>query len=132
MRHPAKILIVTGSRNLLSRKIVWRFLDRWDPDIVIHGAHHSGADAFAAEWCEKNGVRDIPVRAPWILGRQAGPIRNKEMVAIGAVFQRLGNRVLCVGWPKGQSRGTRGCMHLAKRAGIKTINRMKSKSKRSA
>lgn len=46
-------------------------------------------------------------------GRSAGHRRNAQMVADGAD--------LCLAFPLGESRGTRGCMRLASQAGIRVL-----------
>jgi len=43
-------------------------------------------------------------------GNAAGPMRNKRMADLGAV--------LCLAFPKGESRGTWDCIKRANRAGI--------------
>jgi len=110
-------VIVTGSRALTDRDLVWEALAvaRWElgPLIVVHGAA-PGADTLAALWVEQHPGLDCaeePHRADWArLGRGAGPIRNQAMVDAGAV--------LCIGFPVSGSRGTRDCMRRAEAAGI--------------
>lgn len=89
---------------------------------IVHGAglglappEIPGLDYLAAQLAEQWGMRIEPHRANWTrYGRHAGPIRNAEMVTAGAD--------ICVGYPLGASPGTRGCMALAERAGIRVIN----------
>lgn len=90
-------LLVTGSRDLANRQLVWRTLDeacaplgaRFPSAVtVVHGKHPSGADWFAHEWCEQKRcnapVTEEPHPPSWLLGRKAGPIRNAGMVKSGA------------------------------------------------
>lgn len=82
---------------------------------LVHGGA-TGADTDAALTGQR--LFNLPIeahRADWTkYGRAAGPIRNKEMVNLGAD--------LCLAFPdhpKGQgSRGTWGCIDLAYQAGI--------------
>lgn len=82
---------------------------------LVHGGA-TGADTEAARMGQQ--LLNLPTevhRADWTkYGRAAGPIRNKEMVNLGAD--------LCLAFPdhpKGQgSRGTWGCIDLAHQAGI--------------
>lgn len=83
--------------------------------VLVHGGA-SGADTQAAYHGQQlfNLPNEVH-RADWNThGRAAGPIRNKEMVNLGAD--------LCLAFPdhpKGQgSRGTWGCIDLAHQAGI--------------
>jgi gene 61 protein len=86
--------------------------------ILVHGGA-TGADTEAARAGQR--LLNLPIeihRADWnTYGRAAGPIRNKEMVNLGAD--------LCLAFPdhpKGQgSRGTWGCIELAHQAGIPTL-----------
>lgn len=83
--------------------------------VLVHGGA-TGADTEAAHAGQQ--LLNLPTevhRADWNThGRAAGPIRNKEMVNLGAD--------LCLAFPdhpKGQgSRGTWGCIDLAHQAGI--------------
>lgn len=86
--------------------------------VLVHGGA-TGADTEAARVGQR--FLNLPTevhRADWNThGRAAGPIRNKEMVNLGAD--------LCLAFPdhsKGQgSRGTWGCIDLAYQAGIPTL-----------
>lgn len=79
-----------------------------------------GADDIADRWAwgmKQEGWNVTPElhRADWDkFGRSAGHIRNNTMVKLGAD--------VCLAFPIGESRGTRGCMRLAERAGITVIN----------
>lgn len=108
--------------------------------LVVHGACPDGLDAIADAWAVATpnvGVErhpadwdscawECPMSAhrfqkragdrlhPGILPDycpKAGPRRNALMVGLGAE--------LMLGWPLGRSPGTRGCMGLARRAGIR-------------
>ena len=114
-------VLVTGSRNLKDRAVVWSALDEQyrihGPMTVVHGAHWSGADAYAAEWAKSaiakglNIIED-PHPAQWKRYKNAaGPIRNKYMVDLGAD--------ITLAFPRGKSSGTRNAMSLARIAGIK-------------
>lgn len=114
-------VLVTGSR-------VWRDADRvgaaladvlatYPTDgvpVLVHGGAR-GADALADAWWRAQALGEPEVhRADWTrYGRRAGMVRNYDMVRAGAT--------VCVAFPLGESRGTRGCIRLAQRAGIPTI-----------
>lgn len=86
--------------------------------VLIHGGA-TGADTDAARAGQRLLGLSIEVhRADWnTYGRAAGPIRNKEMVNLGAG--------LCLAFPdhpKGQgSQGTWNCIDLAHQAGIPVL-----------
>ena len=77
-----------------------------------YGADHLAEQAWMGIAEHVPGGLSVEVhRADWRThGRAAGPIRNAQMVAAGAT--------VCLAFPLGESRGTRGCMQLAERAGI--------------
>lgn len=112
-------VLITGDRNWeclgLAERVVNRLLARYGPGlVVVHGAA-TGVDASFAEACEALGVDHEPHPARWDeLGPRAGPVRNAEMVALGAG--------LCVAVHKtfAFSRGTRDCARRAIAAGIPT------------
>ncbi|MFL5911235.1 MAG: DUF2493 domain-containing protein [Gaiellaceae bacterium] len=110
-------ILVTGSRNWPDLHAVYRALREavhdqdWDDVVIVHGGCPTGADQFAARWAALVGVKQEVYRADWAThGRAAGPLRNRRMVAAGAD--------LCLAFPLRESRGTRGCMALARSAGI--------------
>lgn len=84
-----------------------------DDVVVVHGAAR-GADTIAGKVAQHSGLVEERHPADWSKnGRAAGPIRNAEMVSLGAD--------VCLAFPRGASRGTRGCMALAEKAGIPVI-----------
>lgn len=110
-------ILVTGSRDLTNQWQVWKDLDAEvdnGPFVLVHGACKFGADAFAAQWATAHGVPQDPHPADWnSYGRRAGPIRNAEMVALGA------DR--CYAYPTRGSRGTVDCIRRAEAAGIPVV-----------
>lgn len=114
------VALLTGSRDWQDVEAVERAINQLVMTygtgfILRHGACPDGADAIAEAYCKEIGVETDPVRADWKrYGRSAGPIRNQKMVAKGAD--------VCVAFPLGASKGTRGCMELAEAAGIPVIN----------
>lgn len=115
-----KVVLVTGSRDWTNQDTVFKALQEHLGDnilgIVRHGGCPTGADKMAGNWvASQPGIAVDAISANWdVFGRSAGPIRNKQMVNLGAD--------ICLAFPLGESRGTRGCMRLAEQAGIKVIN----------
>lgn len=127
-------LLVTGSRHhdwsatdtialLMAAQDINRMRSRrntlmpWEPPVLVHGGAN-GADTGAALAAQRLGWTKEVHHAEWNrLGRTAGPIRNREMIDLGAD--------LCLAFPnhlrgKG-SRGTWGCVDLAYKAGIPVL-----------
>lgn len=79
-----------------------------EQDVLVHGDCPTGLDRIIMEiW----GPMCEPHPADWALhGRAAGPIRNTEMVRLGAD--------VCEVFLYGRSRGTVNLLEQAKRAGI--------------
>ena len=127
-------LLITGGRDLVDAEIVWMPLfmaiHKHEQMIVVHG-DAPGADTFAHEWVELPGQQwnrrplttyeklhrterlVIEERHPadWLrLGKAAGPLRNQEMVDIGADA--------CFAFPTPASKGTLDCMARAWVKGI--------------
>lgn len=114
-------VIVTGSRDWPDEFLVWSTLDYvWatcgdDRLVVVHGGA-TGADSHASSWVrfQSDAVTEEPhpvTDADWKrIGKGAGPQRNQAMVDRGAD--------LVLAFPMGKSFGTRGCMRMAKAAGI--------------
>lgn len=130
MTAPFRIL-VTGSRDWDDRLTIYRALNSvceaadllYPPDqygntlpdpskfVVVHGACPTGADRIADDWCVGNFFLAEEHPADWEThGKAAGPIRNAEMVNLGAD--------ICLAFPLPSSRGTKNCMRLAREAGI--------------
>lgn len=81
---------------------------------LVHGGAW-GADVMAARIATELGWVPEEHKADWKRYKSAaGPIRNAEMVALGADF--------CVGFPTPASIGTYDCMEKARKAGIRVID----------
>ena len=109
-------ILITGSRNWENYGLVQYVLtDLYAKNpsaVLVSGNCPSGADAMCERmWCSLGGkVERHP--ADWSLGRKAGPLRNQQMVDLGAD--------LCVAFRRGDSRGTTHCANAATLAGIPT------------
>lgn len=115
-------VLVTGSRDWEDEVAVFDALtEQLNEDfehhiVVVHGHCPTGADAIADKFCKANeGNRFCTVDverhpADWSLGKKAGPLRNQEMVDLGAD--------ICLAFMLPGSRGTRHCVSAARRAGI--------------
>ena len=69
---------------------------------------------MADDWAVAHGLEPERHPADWKrYGRAAGPIRNQEMVNLGAD--------VCLAFPREGSRGTKNCMEAARKAGIPTL-----------
>lgn len=128
-------VLVTGSRRYDPQAVVRDLRVLLEDDsvkilTVVHGACASmgelvGADRGAHEFCRQwqalgvflgKDVIEEQHDAAWVThGRAAGPIRNQEMVNLGAD--------LCLAYPLADSRGTKDCMAKAERAGIPVWDR---------
>jgi hypothetical protein len=96
--------IVCGCRDWISQAAVDTALSELleqDPSFtLIHGGCATGADRMAHDWAKRHAhaVTVIVHPAEWERGRAAGPLRNEQMAAAGAV--------LCIAFWDGESRGT--------------------------
>jgi len=135
------VVLVTGSRswtdyNAVARQLAISFSNAkeagYEKVIVRHGKCRTGADAFAAEFCNKveNSIPGLlieqdPMPAKWGPDRNpaAGPIRNKAMVDKGIdeciAFIGACTSERCKKSGKHPSHGATGCAKLAEDAGIK-------------
>lgn len=117
-----KRLLVTGSRDWTDQVVViealWKAVSDLggmgmgdeEPITLVHGAA-PGADAIASMVWATNQHPEEPHPAQWAAhGNAAGPIRNKEMVDLGAD--------LCLAFHKNGSRGTQNTIDLCRAAGI--------------
>src|SRR5688572_13208175 len=136
-------ILITGSRDA---SVPWNFLDDdWillfrefhghgDEFVMVHGDCPTGVDAEVnrferdmsrAWWSSRNADTPTFPLFPMIVERYpadrqlfgpwpgCGPRRNQHMVNLGAD--------LCLAYPYGVSRGTRGCVRMAVKAGIPTL-----------
>lgn len=113
-------VLVTGSRNWSDEETLSGALNEqvrrndWEPILVVHGDCPTGADALAARWARSTWLSKCePHPADWSIGKKAGPLRNQQMVDLGAD--------VCLAFPLPQSRGTYDCMRRAEAAGIPVI-----------
>lgn len=96
-------LLVAGGRDFYDYKYIEEVLTNWfindfpeDPSsreeseiTLVHG-DSAGVDRIAAAWAAYNGLLIEPHPAKWeSLGRQAGIIRNKEMIQSGINYAIL-------------------------------------------
>lgn len=108
-------ILVTGSRDWHSQDTIRMALEEvrrgHHRPVLLHGDCPTGADAMADQIWREWGLPVQTFPADWKKhGRAAGPIRNQEMVNTGPD--------VCLAFPKGASRGTRGCIRMARKAGI--------------
>jgi hypothetical protein len=109
-------ILVTISRDWDEEDfdVIWHALDevcRYHKATVVHGA--SQMDFFVAGMARVLGMDTEPHFADWQQYRgAAGPIRNTEMVNLGAD--------VCLAFIKGESTGATDCANKAQRAGIET------------
>lgn len=110
-------VLVCGGRgfglSLVERAIVFGALDALHSsqgvEILIHGGAPR-ADSVAGEWAAERGVLARVFHAQWDkLGKQAGPIRNRQML-------ERGKPSVVIAFPGG--RGTANMVTLAEGAGV--------------
>jgi hypothetical protein len=108
-------IIVTGNREWNDVATIREVLSCFHRGtIVVHGAA-SGADSIAHDLCNALGLVPEPHPAKWAdHGRAAGPIRNREMIELGA------NGIVAFGdlFDGTKRRGTGDCLFEALRKGI--------------
>jgi hypothetical protein len=114
---PIRVL-VTASRTWPFPEMVWAELDTLhrvaDEMVVVHGHCPRGGDAHASAWCDERGVVEERHPADWKqFGRAAGPIRNLQMVRLGAD--------VCLAFIMQGSRGASGCALLAEQHEIPIV-----------
>lgn len=111
-----KRILVTGSRDWTDGEAIYAALaearETWGPSVLVSGACPTGADQIAESWWTRLAWGPVERHpADWKqYGKAAGPIRNKEMVDLGAD--------VCLAFIGPGSRGAAGCAKLAEEAGI--------------
>jgi hypothetical protein len=111
-------VLVTGSRTwpyplIITGALIeaWTVRLRGDEFIVVHGHCKKGADAMADRICAEQGFHVERHPANWQRdGKQAGFIRNIEMVQAGAD--------VCLAFIHNASKGATHCADAAQAAGI--------------
>lgn len=108
-------ILVTGSRNWTLIGVIVAALEplhrNFPYAVLVSGACPTGADRIAEDVWESLGGTVERHPANWEkYGKAAGPIRNEEMVDLGAD--------VCLAFPLPGSRGTVHCMQAAREAGI--------------
>lgn len=114
-------ILVTGSRDWTDENRVRRALLQVScthhhptPPTVVHGDCPTGADKIADDTAREFGWNVETHPPDWDEhGKAGGPIRNAEMVNLGAD--------VCLAFPLEASRGTHNCIRLAHQAGIPVI-----------
>ena len=104
-------VIVTGGRNFTDVNLVWEVLSDINPTLIIHGKC-KGADTFASEYAELNGIKEKKYPYPSEHGRAGGPIRNKQMIDEN-------KDAMLLSFPGGK--GTANCTDYAKSQGMCVI-----------
>jgi hypothetical protein len=114
-----KRVIFCGSRTFYNRQVIKNYLDHLRykyPDesiIIIHGAA-DGADLMAGSLATEMGFAVERYPANWKgLGKSAGPIRNKQMLATG-----VDEVYAFVDKPLEQSRGSSHMVKIAQEADV--------------
>lgn len=112
-------ILITGSREWTNSALIWDTLDLYLQDgetlTVVHG-DAPGADSIAHLWAveRRNTAHDVEPEAhpaQWTkFGRSAGPIRNQEMVDLGAD--------LVLAFIKDNSPGASHLVRQARKAGL--------------
>lgn len=79
------VVAVTGGRNYTNLIVAHGVLDYMHAHagpigLLVHGGA-TGADSLADGWAKRRGVSTSVFKANWnLLGRSAGPIRNRRML----------------------------------------------------
>jgi hypothetical protein len=112
-----KRILITGSRDWFDQEKMWGALDKYlltflpeDDMIIVHGDAR-GADRMAKKWAIDRGVEYEDHPADWDKHpKAAGPIRNREMLKLGAD--------VVLAFPLPASIGTYDMIKIAEKAGV--------------
>ena len=109
--------IITGSRNYRDSERIYAALIEHGITEVVHGGC-SGADFISSMLASMMGipVKTYPVSdSDWkTFGGYAGPRRN-------GIMCRENQDAIVLAFPLGESKGTRGCIAIAKKLGMKVV-----------
>lgn len=116
-------ILITGERSWTDEQQVHSALSallrrlNTNDIVIVHGDCETGADRFAQNFCNENGIKSERHPADWKrLGKAAGPRRNTEMVRLGAY--------VCLAFWSGEKvtgSGTFDCLTKALCAGIRVM-----------
>lgn len=115
-------ILITGSRFWTNRKSISNALRavinehslKREDLVIIHGKCR-GADMLADSIARTNGIKVVDYPANWKDGKQAGPIRNQEMLDKNPDI----DLVLAFHDDLDQSKGTKDMIQRARKAGIR-------------
>lgn len=116
-----RCVIVTGTRRVPSDLCMWgEIMSAVDGAYLVITGGCSGVDQAAGYLATTVlGLDCLTIPAQWERdGRAAGPIRNQAMIDIAKKLEGFGYEVEGAAFPYGESRGTRGCIRLMRKAGI--------------
>src|SRR5690554_977921 len=109
-------LLITGSRSWKDEDYIRQILSQMklnpETTTLVSGACSYGVDLICEDFAIEAGWTLERHPADWSLGKQAGFIRNKEMVDLGAD--------ICIAFIRDNSKGATMTANLAKKAGIQT------------
>lgn len=115
-------VLITGDREWTDKKAIEEIINLVSDDnnlnyliAIIHGGAR-GADTIAGEYAKSLGLKVIERKANWKkYGKAAGPMRNSKMLKL--------KPDICFGFHNDikNSKGTRGMLKKAKKAGIPTF-----------
>lgn len=121
-------VLVTGYREWFDEGFIAESLAKLEPfDWLMHGGA-TGADELAGKIATRMGKHVWSCPALWDFYRangnyaEAGPRRNAAMVELLTFAKTGGLDVTVAAFPTVKSKGTFGCMNLARMNGLKVIN----------
>lgn len=120
------VIAFTGSRHWKDKSLVSEVIltakkvaEKKDRTLLcLHGDCPTGLDYMVRYLCEVHGIFQIPIPAPWKIGKKAGPLRNTLLLQTA---QRMGATHL-LAFPEEGSKGTKDCMEQAYDFGIRVID----------
>lgn len=114
-------VLITGSRDWTDRRIIQAALrgaGMGERHTLVSGACPTGADLMAEEEAAFLGWDIERHPADWSIGKKAGPLRNQQMVDLGAD--------LCLAFILNDSRGATRCANAAEAAGIPVVRHFRA------
>lgn len=129
-----KVLLITGTRHEYSqsKQELVKYINSWQPSLIIHGGCRTGVDSQAEKLADKLGIETAVVAAKWFLNGEhnssAGPIRNSTMASIAHALKQAGHAVECLALPDHTSVGTWDMVRKMMKIGVEpTVIKVKTK-----